>query len=133
MKVYDIEMVVSKETVHVKRRKEYRYGLSFEDTSDLQKVIEFMEGMKKIVREGVAAFKREDHVELEITRAVYERMPEGSPDRLRSVDFDRWTSDSWNNDIDETGIHFNPDTRYTSETHDIWLDRSDPLEGLKMI
>ena len=36
MKVYDIEMVVSKETVHVKRRKEYRYGLSFEDSSDLQ-------------------------------------------------------------------------------------------------
>ena len=93
----------------------------------------FFQEVKKIHSAAMKAVKRGDWFEMDICEAVYDRFQSRDPykvGRLETVSFDCWkAAPTW--EQSEDGIYFRPDTRYTSETRDMYLSKKDLFKDLE--
>lgn len=122
LKCYHVTLVVTDIKRGERHESTYNADLSIDGETTLRDMVQFEDDVKKIWRKAVNAAKAFASVEVEITRALYERGD--GVCNLTSLDFDRWytrgTSDI-SIEKGEEGIYLVPDTRYTEETKDLFL------------
>ena len=125
MKSYHLHLHVEDYKKGERHVSDYETYLTIDENTVLRDFIDFEDEAKQIWRTAISAAKRAALVEVELTRALYERT--GDPDeRLKSMDFDRWHTRELSDittEKGEEGVYLAPDTRYTEETHDMWLGR----------
>lgn len=92
----------------------------------LSDIAAFLDDIRKIYRDVKRLAEVAHPIEVELTVAEYRRATGG---QLQDKNFDCWT---YLGTAEKEGIHLNPDTRYTNECHDIWLDfgKFDPLNDI---
>ena len=101
-------------TVDVTRSAVLRCGDTYFTLSD---IATFLDDIKKIKNDIKRLAKDGQTIEVELTVSEYKR--NDTTKMLDSVNFDRWTyyGIAYND-----GIHLDADVRYTTESHDIWID-----------
>ncbi len=122
LKCYHVTLVVTDTKRGERHESTYQADLSIDGETTLRDIVQFEDDVKKIWRKAVNAAKGFAYVDMEITRALYER-GEGLCN-LTSLDFDRWyTRNTSDISIEkgEEGIYLIPDTKYTEESKDLFL------------
>ena len=95
----------------------------------LSDIADFLDDVRKIYADVKRLAKLCETVDIELTVAEYKRHGSGVHSNLSQENFDRWT---YYGTAENDGIHLDADTRYTTETHDIWMDfaKFDPLHDI---
>lgn len=100
----------------------YMATIRFEDTASFADLVEELEKVKEIFKISQKAIKEGRWFELTITDHVIDKA-----DDWRTVSFDCWVSAPLADQDDNGGVYLRPDTRYTSESRDMYLASSKTL------
>ena len=122
LKCYHVTLVVTDIKRGERHESTYEADLSIDNETSIRDIVQFEDDVKKIWKKAVNAARVFAAVDMEVTRALYERTDE--PYNLQSKDFDRWyTRNTSDISIEkgEEGIYLAPDTKYTPETKDLFL------------
>lgn len=102
--------------------------LECSEETNFSDIVNFLDKIKKIVsrvKKVYGKFGEDARYNLSFTEYVYSHNDNGG----KMVEYDRWESVR-NGDVNEEGIYFTPDTRYTEETRDMYIGYAKPLEDL---
>lgn len=122
LKCYHVTLVVTDIKRGERHESTYEADLHVDNETSIRDIVQFEDDVKKIWKKAVNAARAFAAVDMEVTRALYERTDE--PYNLISKDFDRWyTRNTSDISIEkgEEGIYLVPDTKYTPETKDLFL------------
>ena len=132
-KNFDLEV----EAVWRKDMQEYQWRnsvkLECSEDTHFSDIVNFLNKVKKIVskiKKIYGQYGDDATYKLIFTEYVYSYTPETGG---KMVEYNRWVFENVGesvSDIDEEGIYLRPDTRYTEETHDMYISYKNPLEGI---
>lgn len=107
--------------VTVDRKAEMDFGTE----TTFSQVEGFLKDFHKVIQSYKHCVKNGIFCKVYLSSAVYE-MP-GDAGTLHSRSFNGWQYEGVPMDGDAEGLYLSPDTRYTNEEHDIYIDLSKPL------
>lgn len=112
---------------NVKVTVERKAGVEFGAETDFAQIAEFLKDVKKVIQGFKYCAKNGVFCKVYLSSAIYDVVD--GPESLKSRSFNGWQFEDVPMSGDGEGMYLSPDTRYTVESHDIWIDFAQPLLG----
>lgn len=106
--------------VSVTRKADVKFGTE----TTFAQIADFLEDFKKVIQGFKYCAKNGSFCKVYLSVSTYTGGDEAS--QLKQHSFNGWKFED-TPDYECEGLYLSPDTQYTSEDHDIWIDFSEPL------